>query len=161
MSSSIHVLNTSLGGGLRPPSEPPPGIAPAKPVLEAEHLSREARIMRFVRRQPTLVVGVVVLAIIALGGAFAPGWWTGDPLEMRPIERLTTPVSGHWFGTDNFGRDVYTRTIYGTRVSLIVGATVSILGLLIVTTLCLVIGFYRRLIRVTMSLLDVLNATPA
>src|SRR3989442_994113 len=115
MSSSIHVLNTSLGGGLRPPSEPPPGIAPAKPALEAEHLSRGARIIRFVRRQPTLVVGVVVLAIIALGGAFAPVWWTGDPLEMRPIERLTSPVAGHWFGTDNFGRDVYTRTIYGTR----------------------------------------------
>src|SRR5437879_6285335 len=161
MSSSIHVLNTSLGGGLRPPSEPPPGIAPAKPALEAEHLSRGARIIRFVRRQPTLVVGVVVLAIIALGGAFAPVWWTGDPLEMRPIERLTSPVAGHWFGTDNFGRDVYTRTIYGTRVSLIVGATVSILGLLIGTPLGLVIGFYRRLDAVMMRVMDGLMAIPA
>ncbi len=159
MSSSIHVLNTSLGGGLRPPSEPPPGIAPAKPALEAEHLSRGARIIRFVRRQPTLVVGVVVLAIIALGGAFAPVWWTGDPLEMRPIERLTSPVAGHWFGTDNFGRDVYTRTIYGTRVSLIVGATVSILGLLIGTTLGLVIGFYRRLDAVMMRVIRVVRAS--
>src|SRR5437667_131585 len=161
MSSSIHVLNTSLGGGLRPPSEPPPGIAPAKPALEAEHLSRGARIIRFVRRQPTLVVGVVWLAIIALGAAFAPVWWTGDPLEMRPAERLTSPVTGHWFGTDNFGRDVYTRTIYGTRISLIVGATVSIVSLLIGTTLGLVIGFYRRLDAVMMRVMDGLMAIPA
>src|SRR6267378_3899025 len=161
MSSSTHALNTRLGGGLRPPSEPPPGIAPAKPALEAERLSRGARIARFVRRQPTLVLGVIVLALIAAGGIFAPVWWTADPLEMRPAERLTSPVAGHWFGTDNFGRDVYTRTIYGTRVSLIVGATVAILSLLIGTTLGLVIGFYRRLDAIMMRVMDGLMAIPA
>src|SRR5437879_13854219 len=133
MSSSTHALNTRIGGGLRPPSEPPPGMAPAKPALDPDHLPRGARIIRFVRRQPTLVVGLVVLAVIVVAGLLAPLWWTGDPLEMRPAERLTSPVTGHWFGTDNFGRDVYTRTIYGTRISLIVGATVSIVSLLIGT----------------------------
>src|SRR6266403_2684405 len=98
MSSSTHALNTRLGGGLRPPSEPPPGMAPAKPALEPDHLSRGARIIRFVRRQPTLVVGLVVLAVIVVAGLLAPLWWTGDPLEMRPAERLTSPVTGHWFG---------------------------------------------------------------
>src|SRR6266403_1804314 len=161
MSSSTHALNTRLGGGLRPPSEPPPGMAPAKPALEPDHLSRGARIIRFVRRQPTLVVGLVVLAVIVVAGLLAPLWWTGDPLEMRPAERLTSPVTGHWFGTDNFGRDVYTRTIYGTRISLIVGATVSIVSLLIGTTLGLVIGFYRRLDTVMMRVMDGLMAIPA
>src|SRR6266403_2495840 len=161
MSSSTHALNTRLGGGLRPPSEPPPGMAPAKPALEPDHLSRGARIIRFVRRQPTLVVGLVVLAVIVVAGLLAPLWWTGDPLEMRPAERLTSPVTGHWFGTDNFGRDVYTRTIYGTRISLIVGATVSIVSLLIGTTLGLVIGFYRRLDAVMMRVMDGLMAIPA
>ena len=136
-------------------------IAPAKPALEPDHLSRGARIIRFVRRQPTLVVGLVVLAVIVVAGLLAPLWWTGDPLEMRPAERLTSPVTGHWFGTDNFGRDVYTRTIYGTRISLIVGATVSIVSLLIGTTLGLVIGFYRRLDAVMMRVMDGLMAIPA
>ena len=161
MSSSTHALNTELGGALRPSSEPPPGMAPAKPALEPDHLSRGARIIRFVRRQPTLVVGLVVLAVIVVAGVLAPLWWTGDPLEMRPAERLTSPVTGHWFGTDNFGRDVYTRTMYGTRISLIVGATVAIVSLLIGTTLGLVIGFYRRLDAVMMRVMDGLMAIPA
>jgi peptide/nickel transport system permease protein len=161
MSSSTHALNTSVGGGLRPPSEPPPGNAPAKPVPETEPLSRAGRVLRLFRRQPTLVFGLIVLGVIVVAGVLAPVWWTGDPLEMRPAERLTSPVTGHWFGTDNFGRDVYTRTIYGTRVSLIVGATVAIVSLLIGTTLGLVIGFYRRLDAVMMRVMDGLMAIPA
>src|SRR5438477_240795 len=161
MSSSTHALNTELGGGRRPPSEPPLGMAPAPPALDAERLSRAGRLLRLLRRQPTLVFGLIVLGVIVVAGLFAPLWWTGDPLEMRPAERLTSPVTGHWFGTDNFGRDVYTRTIYGTRISLIVGATVSIVSLLIGTTLGLVIGFYRRLDAVMMRVMDGLMAIPA
>ena len=118
MASSTHVLGADV------PGPPPPVVTAREPI--AERLSAGARAARFARRQPTLVLGLVVLVLIAAGGIFAPAWWTGDPLEMRPIERLTGPVAGHWFGTDNFGRDVYTRTIYGTRVSLLVGATVAV-----------------------------------
>ena len=153
MSSSTHVLGADV------PGAPPPVVAARETI--AERLSLSARIARFVRRQPTLVLGIAVLVIIALAGALAPAWWTGDPLEMRPAERLTGPASGHWFGTDNFGRDVYTRTIYGTRVSLIVGATVAVATLLLGTTLGLVIGFYRRLDAVMMRVMDGLMAIPA
>jgi peptide/nickel transport system permease protein len=153
MSSSTHVL------GAHGPGPPPPVVAARDAV--SEPLSAGARAARLVRRQPTLVFGLAVLVLIAAGGGFAPVWWTGDPLEMRPAERLTSPVTGHWFGTDNFGRDVYTRTIYGTRVSLIVGAIVAIVSLLIGTTLGLVIGFYRRLDAVMMRVMDGLMAIPA
>ena len=153
MSSSMHVLGADV------PGAPPPVVAAREAI--AERLSVGARIARFVRRQPTLVLGVTVLVIIVLAGALAPLWWTGDPLEMRPAERLTGPASGHWFGTDNFGRDVYTRTIYGTRISLIVGATVAVVSLLLGTTLGLVIGFYRRLDAVMMRVMDGLMAIPA
>lgn len=153
MSSSTHVLGADVPG-------PPPPIT-AAPEAIAERLSVGARVARFMRRQPTLVLGVAVLMIIVIGGALAPVWWTGDPLEMRPAERLTGPAPGHWFGTDNFGRDVYTRTVYGTRVSLIVGATVAIASLVLGTTLGLVIGFYRRLDGVMMRVMDGLMAIPA
>src|SRR5262245_41768138 len=134
--SSTGVLGADVSG-------PPPPAAATREAI-AERLSTGARAARFVRRQPTLVLGVVVLGLIVVAGVFAPAWWTGDPLEMRPAERLTGPTSGHWFGTDNFGRDVYTRTIYGTRVSLIVGATVAVASLVLGSTLCRGIRFVRR-----------------
>lgn len=116
---------------------------------------------RLLRRQPTLVIGLAVLLLILASGALAPVWWTGDPQQMRPAERLQPPSAGRWFGSDHFGRDVYTRTLYGARVSLVVGAAVALLGLALGTALGLVIGFYRRLDAVMMRVMDGLMAIPA
>jgi peptide/nickel transport system permease protein len=88
-------------------------------------------------------------------------WWTGDPQQMKPVQRLQPPSATRWFGSDHFGRDVYTRTLYGARVSLVVGASVALLSLAIGTTLGLVIGFYRRLDTVLMRVMDGLMAIPA
>jgi len=108
-----------------------------------------------------LVFGSVCLVAIVLGGVFAPWWGTGDPLQMRPIQRLRPPAEAQWFGTDHFGRDIYTRTLYGTRISLMVGAAVALVALLAGTTLGLVIGFYRRVDAIAMRVLDGLMAIPA
>jgi peptide/nickel transport system permease protein len=112
-------------------------------------------------RHPTLVGGLAVLAAIMMAGLLAPLWWTGDPQALSPAERLRPPSPGHWFGSDQFGRDIYTRTIYGSRISLAVGGAVAVVGLLIGTTLGLVIGFYRRLDAVMMRVMDGLMAIPA
>ena len=120
-----------------------------------------ARAVRFARRQPTFVAGLIVLALMVVAAGAAPLWWTRDPLQMRPVVRLRPPSSEHWFGTDHFGRDVYSRTIYGTRISLSVGAAVSVFGLTVGTALGLVIGFYRRLDTVVMRVMDGLMAIPA
>ena len=113
------------------------------------------------RRHPTLATGLGVLLLIVVSGAAAPAWWTRDPQEMKPAERLQRPSETRWFGSDAFGRDVYTRTLYGGRVSLTVGASVSVLSLVIGTALGLVIGFYRRLDTVMMRVTDGLMAIPA
>ena len=102
-------------------------------------------VRRALVRHPTLIVGLVCLVLIAVAGVLAPVWWTGDPLEMKPISRLKPPSAARWFGSDHFGRDVYTRTLYGTRISLVVGSSVSLASLVVGTALGLVIGFYRRL----------------
>ena len=116
---------------------------------------------RALRRQPTLAIGLVVLLLIVAAGVLAPIWRTGDSQQMRPAERLRPPSAARWFGSDHFGRDVYTRTLYGARVSLVVGASVALLSLALGTTLGLVIGFYRRLDAVLMRVMDGLMAIPA
>ena len=105
--------------------------------------------------------GIVVLVLVVLSGVLAPWWGTGDPLQMRPAQRLQPPSAARWFGSDHFGRDVYTRTLYGARISLVVGACVAVLSLALGTTLGLVIGFYRRLDAVMMRVMDGLMAIPA
>ena len=144
MASSIRALGAEL---------------PATP--SAEPLSTARRLRRFARRNPTLVLGGAVMAVMVLSGVLAPAWWTGDPLAMRPAERLAAPSAEHWFGSDNFGRDVYSRTLYGARVSLVVGASVALASLVIGTVLGLVIGFYRRLDAIMMRVMDGLMAIPA
>jgi peptide/nickel transport system permease protein len=134
-------------------------------ALAAEQTAAPAglapRVRRFVTRQPTFTLGLAVLAVIVLAGVLAPLWWTGDPLQMKPIQRLRPPSAERWFGSDHFGRDVYTRTLYGARISLVVGAAVSVVSLALGTALGLVIGFYRRLDAVMMRVMDGLMAIPA
>ena len=124
-------------------------------------LGTAGRLARFVRRQPTFVAGAFALALMVVAAVAAPLWWTGDPLQMKPVQRLRPPSAERWFGSDHFGRDVYTRTIYGARISLSVGAAVSVVSLALGTTLGLVIGFYRRLDAVVMRIMDGLMAIPA
>jgi peptide/nickel transport system permease protein len=123
--------------------------------------SRAAGWLRVLRRHPTFLAGVVVLIIMLAVGVLAPLWWTGDPLQMKPAQRLRPPSAERWFGSDHFGRDVYTRTVYGARVSLTVGVSVALLSLALGTALGLVIGFYRRLDAVMMRVMDGLMAIPA
>jgi peptide/nickel transport system permease protein len=101
---------------------------------------------------------LILVAASALGAAW---WGAGDPMQMKPMERLQAPSPARWFGSDNFGRDIYTRTLYGGRVSLLVGAAVSVVSLLLGTGLGLVIGFYRRLDAVVMRVMDGIMAIPA
>jgi len=140
-------------------------VTPAERRVALEGAAQGAGAAETVRRalvrHPTFLLGLVVLAVVVLSGALAPVWWTGDPLEMKPAERLQRPSAGHWFGSDNFGRDIYTRTLYGARISLAVGGAVAVMSLVLGTALGLVIGFYRRLDMVMMRVMDGLMAIPA
>ena len=131
------------------------------PAFATDAAPRAAAWRRLLRRHPTLVIGLAVLLLVLAGGVLAPVWWTGDPQQMRPGQRLQPPSFVRWFGSDQFGRDVYTRTLYGARVSLVVGAAVALVSLAFGTMLGLVIGFHRRLDAVMMRVMDGLMAIPA
>src|SRR5213078_2998527 len=98
--------------------------------------AREGGVRRYVRRHPTIVIGSVLLLLMTALAVFAPWLGTVDPQALAPIRRLKWPSAAYWFGTDMLGRDVYSRTIYGARVSLIVGVSVALLA----TTCGLAIG---------------------
>ena len=115
----------------------------------------------FLRRQPTMVAGLVCLALILATGLAAPYLGTLDPTSLRPITRLREPAREFWFGTDQYGRDIYSRTLYGGRISLLVGVTVGLTSLALGIPIGLITGYYRRLDTIVMRVMDGLMAIPA
>lgn len=114
----------------------------------------------FVRRHPTVAIGAALLTLIVLLAALAPWLGTVDPTRISPSARSRVPSASHWFGTDLLGRDLYSRVLYGARVSLTVGLAVAVLasglGLLIGT----LSGFVRQLDGMLMRVMDGLMSIP-
>ena len=119
------------------------------------------RLRDALRRHPTAIFGGVVLLLMVLVALLAPWLGTTDPLSVSPIKRLKQPGEEWWFGTDMLGRDVYSRVIYGTRVSLTVGLAVAILSTAIGLAIGLVTGFVRWLDAVVMRVMDGLMSIPS
>ena len=112
------------------------------------------------RRHPTAIIGGVVLLWMILIAVFAPWLGTVDPQAVSPIRRLKPPSAEFWFGSDMLGRDVYSRVIYGARVSLAVGLAVALLSILVGLLIGLVTGFIRWLDAIVMRIMDGLMSIP-
>jgi peptide/nickel transport system permease protein len=121
----------------------------------------EGRLRRVVRRHPKIVIGGSILLVMTLVAIFAPYLWTVDPQAVSPARRMRWPQERWWFGTDMMGRDVWSRTLYGTRVSLIVGLGVAILATLGGLALGLITGFIRWADAILMRIMDGLMSIPA
>ena len=116
--------------------------------------------LRWLRRHPTLVLGTLLLIAMALIAILAPELATHDPQDLDPLARLQPPSAEHRFGTDALGRDVYSRALWGARVSLTVGLAVALLSAAIGTVLGLVAGFVRPIEGLVMRIMDGLMAIP-
>jgi peptide/nickel transport system permease protein len=123
--------------------------------------ARQNPVWRYVRRNPTIVVGGGLLLIMTMMAVFAPWLGTTDPQALAPVRRLKWPSEQYWFGTDMLGRDVYSRTIYGARVSLIVGVSVALLSTSIGLLIGVVAGFTRWVDAIVMRIMDGLMSIPA
>ena len=113
------------------------------------------------RRHPTAIVGALVLVAMVLSALLAPWLATVDPQMLSPIQRLKSPSAEHWFGTDMLGRDVYSRVIYGSRISLTVGVAVAVLSIGIGLAIGLVTGFIRWIDAIVMRVMDGLMSIPS
>jgi peptide/nickel transport system permease protein len=112
-------------------------------------------------RHPGVLAGAVVLAVLAAMAVLAPWLGTADPLALDPVQRLRAPSTAHWLGTDQVGRDLYSRVVYGARISLVVGITVATLAITTGLLIGLLAGYIRWLDAVVMRVMDGLMAIPA
>ena len=111
-------------------------------------------------RRRTTVVGAILMTLMIGVGVLAP-LIGGDPAHMDVAGRLAAPGRAHWFGTDDVGRDVWSRVVYGARLSLLVGVAVVVLSFAVGVVCGTVAGYYRRLDNVVMRVMDGLMAFPA
>jgi peptide/nickel transport system permease protein len=114
----------------------------------------------FVHRYPTIAVGGALLFLLVLIAVFAPVLWTVDPSALAPARRTRPPSAQYWFGTDMLGRDIYSRVLYGARVSLTVGFCVAILASVAGLVIGLIAGFIRWVDGVVMRMMDGLMSIP-
>ena len=125
-------------------------------------LKKEQRRL-FIRRfwsNRSAVIGSIILIILSLFAIFSPMISQFTPLEIDPVNRLKPPNIQHWFGTDNFGRDLFSRVASGAQVSMGVGFSVAILTAVIGMIIGLYSAYYSVLDHILMRFCDALMAFP-
>ena len=125
-----------------------------------ETFRRNIVVRRFLSNRMA-VTGCALLAIIFLMAILAPLLATQPPLAMKVTDRLKAPSAAHWFGTDEFGRDVYSRVVHGSRISIAVGLSVVMISSVFGLILGLYSAYYRHLDNLIMRVVDGLMAFPA
>ena len=129
-------------------------------LLRVSHFFKE-KLPALYKRYPFAVIGAGTLILMGFIAIFAPYLATVDPQAVTPLNRLKPPSWDNWFGTDALGRDVYSRVMYGARVSLTVGVAVAILSTVIGMAIGLITGFVRWLDPIVMRIMDGLMSIPS
>jgi peptide/nickel transport system permease protein len=144
-------------------------------IAAAQAATPARELLHKLRRNTAVVIGGCVLAVLALISVAAPWLGTIDPTLLDPVNRdllpgtaaeVVTPAGEafrhtFWMGSDSYGRDVYSRVLYGGRVSMVVGISVALLSLFFGMIVGLVAGYLRRLDGIVMRVMDGLMAIPA
>ncbi len=136
-------------------------MSAAEPILAAPAPARRRFAWPRALRNPGVLVGLAVVAIVLVVALAAPLLGTVDPILLRPRFRLRPPSAIAWLGTDQFGRDVYSRVVYGARVSLLIGLTVATVSVVVGTLIGVVAGYTRVLDAVVMRIMDGIMAIPS
>jgi len=127
----------------------------------ARMMSQRRRAWRTFSRNRSAVVGLVLVVLIVLIAIFAPLIAPHDPIEQSTINRLKDPSGEYLLGRDDYGRDIFSRIIYGTRVALTVGVLSVLLGGILGTTIGIIAGYVGGKVEsLLMRLVDVLLSFP-
>lgn len=118
--------------------------------------------LRFASRKPLGLAGALLLALMTFVAIFAPFLTVHDPYESFSGARQVAPQLDYWFGTDNLARDIYSRLIIGTQVSMLVGFSVVIISVTVGTLIGLISGYLGGWVDNTLQrLMDIILAIPA
>ncbi|APO70379.1 dipeptide/oligopeptide ABC transporter permease protein (plasmid) [Rhizobium gallicum] len=120
---------------------------------------RIVRLAHHAHRYPLVAIGGGLLAVLVTLAIAAP-LFAGDPVGMDPLIRLRPPSGEHWFGTDNLGRDVFAQTMYGARISLLVGLVSGVLAASSGMLIGVIAGYVRSFDNVIMRVMDGLMSIP-
>ncbi|WP_192179642.1 ABC transporter permease [Mesorhizobium amorphae] len=131
--------------------------APVETVLTGR--LRISDLPRLARRHPLVLLGGGLLALLIVLALAAP-LYAGDPSSMDPFKRLQPPSADMWFGSDNLGRDVFARTVFGARISLIVGLTSAVGAALGGLLIGVIAGYNRGFDNIVMRVMDGLMSIP-
>lgn len=113
------------------------------------------------KKSPLTLVGMVIISCLVFTALFAPVIAPYDPFQIDPANRLKPPSSKHWFGTDTAGRDMLSRVIFGTRISIRIGATVVFLTVISGSLIGLFSGYFGgKFDEVVMRITDVFFSVP-
>jgi peptide/nickel transport system permease protein len=134
--------------------------AVSDPAVSPVPAAAPSPLWRWVRKNPTVVVGVLLLVIVTALSLCAPWIATHDPQEIDPLNRLQPSSAAHYFGTDALGRDVFSRAVWGGRVSIQVAVAVATLSTVFGVLLGLIAGFVRWSDGPIMRVMDGLMAIP-
>lgn len=116
--------------------------------------------VKFCSRNPGISIGAILVVVMVMLSIGAPLFTDVDPLDMEPVSRFTKPSAEMWFGADAFGRDLWSRTIYGGRISLVVGASVAALATTFGLVIGLLAGYFRTVDAIVMRIMDGMIAIP-
>jgi peptide/nickel transport system permease protein len=128
-------------------------------AVSSPAIAEASFVSRLITRK-TVMVGILILLVVAALAILAPLIAPYSPSRLSVVNRLKPPSGIYWFGTDEFGRDVFSRTIYAGRLSLLVGASVVAFAAVFGVTLGLVAGFFRRLDTPIARIIDAMMAFP-
>jgi peptide/nickel transport system permease protein len=134
--------------------------AVAVPLAKAPSRSPSAILVRKLFRRKLVLAGAAILVVAMLLALFAPWVTPYGPMAMKIADRMQSPRLAHWFGTDELGRDVFSRVVFGARYSLLIGASVVLISVTGGVLLGLTAGFFRRLDGPIMRLVDAMMSFP-
>ncbi|HTP99750.1 MAG TPA: ABC transporter permease [Casimicrobiaceae bacterium] len=119
-----------------------------------------AILLRKLFGRKVVLVGAAILTVMALAAIAAPWITPYDPMALKVLDRLQGPRAAHWFGTDELGRDVFSRVVFGARYSLMIGASVVLVSVACGVLLGVAAGFFRRLDAPIMRVVDAMMSFP-
>ena len=136
--------------------------APAAPLPLADEIGAGVKPPKrsYLRKHPSVAIGGFLLLAMIFIAVFAPLLFTVDPTAISTARRTRVPSELYWFDTDMLGRDIYSRVVYGARVSLIVGFSVAILASIAGLAIGLFSGFVRWADGIVMRVIDGMMSIP-